>query len=205
MPGCWAVTERFATEYVSKVSIHSFPMSKIIILVALPEELDSSLVNVPVIYTGVGLTNAAMMTYDAIIEHNPKLIINYGSAGSLCGITGLCSVKQVCQRDADCSPLIERGYMLGDSVLYYDSGESGVDVGSGNNFVNNPDQWTLDHCDLVDMELWSIAKVATFHQIPWISRKWVSDHADDNSGHVWEDSLINGQSEFVKWFDSFNK
>ena len=40
---------------------------KTIILVALPEELDAKLVDVPVVYTGVGLTNAAMMTYDATI------------------------------------------------------------------------------------------------------------------------------------------
>jgi adenosylhomocysteine nucleosidase len=175
---------------------------KKLILVALPEELDAKLVNCPVIYTGVGLSNAAMMTYDAIIEHSPDLIINYGSAGSLKNYTGLLTVGRVCQRDADCSPLRERGYMLGENILYYHSGEDGVDCGSGNNFVTKPDTWTLDHCDIVDMELWSIAKVCEFHKIPWISRKWISDNADSAAGHTWEENVALGQAEFIKWYNS---
>lgn len=175
---------------------------KTVILVALPEELDHKLVDLPVVYTGVGLVNAAMMTYDAILEHTPDHIINYGSAGSLSGITGLCSVAEVCQRDADCRPLRERGLMLGENTLYYSSGESGVRVGSGNNFVTDPDSWTRKHCDLVDMELWSIARVAEFHRIPWISRKWVSDHANGESGHTWEENLLDGQTHFIAWLSA---
>ncbi len=175
---------------------------KTIILVALPEELDANLVNVPVVYTGVGLSNAAMMTYDAIIQHQPDRIINYGSAGSLKNITGLNSVAAVCQRDADCSPLRERGFMLGENILYYQSGNTGIRCGSGNNFVTNPDQWTLDHCDIVDMELWAIAKVCDLHKMPWISMKWISDNADGEAGNTWEAALKAGQAEFIKWFNS---
>jgi adenosylhomocysteine nucleosidase len=175
---------------------------KTLILVALPEELDKNLVDYPVVYTGVGVSNAAMHATLAIMQHRPKLVINYGSAGSLKGITGLNSVASVCQRDADCSPLRERGYMLGENVLYYHSQEVGVRVGSGNNFVTNPDQWTLDHCDLVDMELWSIAKVCEYVKIPWISRKWVSDNADGEAGATWEDSLLAGQTAFIDWINN---
>ena len=46
---------------------------KIVLLVALPEELDATLVDVPVVYTGVGLSNAAMMTYDSIVKHKPEI------------------------------------------------------------------------------------------------------------------------------------
>ena len=173
---------------------------KTLILVALPEELDKNLINCPVVYTGVGISNAAMMAYDAILTHTPDLVINYGSAGALHAHTGLLTVGSVCQRDADCRPLRERGYMLGENVLYYNSSEQGVKVGSGNNFVTNPDQWTKDHCDLVDMELWSIAKVCEFNDIPWVSRKWVSDNADGAAGGTWEDALAAGEQAFVKWF-----
>ena len=62
---------------------------KILVLVALREELDANLISSPVVYTGVGISNAAMMTYDAIIEHSPDLVINYGSAGSLKNYKGL--------------------------------------------------------------------------------------------------------------------
>ena len=175
---------------------------KTLILVALQEELDKNLVNAPVVYTGVGVSNAAMHTTLAVLKHRPDIVINYGSAGSLKGITGLNSVASVCQRDADCSPLRERGYMLGENVLYYHSQEVGVRVGSGNNFVTDPDDWTLGHCDLVDMELWSIAKVCDYVKIPWISRKWVSDNADGLAGNTWEDALAQGQIEFINWFKS---
>ena len=173
---------------------------KTIILVALPEELDAKLVSVPVVYTGVGLTNAAMMTYDAIVQHSPDRIINYGSAGSLKAHRGLLSVAAVCQRDANCEPLRERGFMLGENILYYQSGNSGVRCGSGNNFVTDPDQWTRDHCDIVDMELWGIAKVCDLHGIPWTSMKWISDNADSDSGRTWEQNLADGQTLFVEWF-----
>jgi len=173
---------------------------KTVILVALPEELDASLVNCPVVYTGVGLSNAALMTYDAIIQYNPDQIINYGSAGALKSITGLHSIASVCQRDANCEPLRQRGFMLGENILYYNSGNTGIRCGSGNNFVTDPDTWTKDHCDIVDMELWAIAKVAEFHNIKWSSMKWISDNADGDSGTVWEDALQAGQEEFIKWF-----
>ena len=177
---------------------------KTLILVALPEELDRRLIDAPIVYTGVGLSNAAMHSTLAILKHRPDLVINYGSAGSLKGITGLNSVTSVCQRDADCSPLRERGYMLGENVLYYNSEEVGVRVGSGNNFVTDPDAWTLEHCDLVDMELWSIAKVCEHVNIPWISRKWVSDNADSEAGQTWEQSLAQGQENFIKWYNEFD-
>ena len=175
---------------------------KTIILVALPEELDANLVDCTVVYTGVGLSNAAMMTYDAIVKHQPDRIINYGSAGSLKSRSGLLNVAAVCQRDANCEPLRERGFMLGENILYYQSGNSGVRCGSGNNFVTEPDAWTLDHCDIVDMELWAIAKVCDLHKIPWISMKWISDNADESAGTTWETALAAGQTEFIKWYTS---
>lgn len=175
---------------------------KTIILVALPEELDAKLVSVPVIYTGVGLTNAAMMAYDAIVQHSPNHIINYGSAGALKNHKGLLSVAAVCQRDANCEPLRERGFMLGENILYYQSGNTGIRCGSGNNFVTNPDQWTLDHCDIVDMELWAIAKVCDLHKIPWTSMKYISDNANEDSGKVWEEKLLDGQADFIQWFNN---
>lgn len=171
-----------------------------ILLVALPEELDSKLVNIPVVYTGVGLTNAAMMAYDGIIKYKPDVVINYGSAGALKEHTGLLTVAAVCQRDANCEPLRERGFMLGENILYYQSGQSGIRCGSGNNFVTDPDQWTRDHCDVVDMELWAIAKVCDRLKTPWISKKWISDKADSDAGHTWEDALAAGEEKFIEWF-----
>jgi nucleoside phosphorylase len=55
------------------------------------------------------------------------------------------------------------------------------------------------------MELWSIAKVCNHLNVPWISRKWVSDSADSEAGLVWEDSLAAGQAEFIKWIKTCEK
>lgn len=175
---------------------------KTLLLVALPEEFDANLVNIPVVYTGVGLSNAAIMTYEAIVKYKPQRIINYGSAGALKDVHGLLTVAAVCQRDANCEPLRERGFMLGENILYYQSGHSGVRCGSGNNFVMDPDQWTKDHCDIVDMELWAIAKVCDRLHISWISKKWISDKADGDAANSWEGSLKMGEKEFIKWFNS---
>ena len=175
-----------------------------LIFVALPEELDRRKISAPVIYTGVGLSNAAVIACEAVLKYRPTLVINYGSAGALSNVSGLLTVSDVCQRDADCSPLRERGYMLGENVLYYSSSTAGngVRCGSGNNFVTNPDAWTREHCDIVDMELWSIAKVCERFNIPWISKKWISDNADSQAGHTWEENVALGEAEFIKWYNS---
>jgi len=175
---------------------------KTLVLVALPEELNRDLIDAPVVYTGVGLSNAAMMAYEAITQHQPDLVINYGSAGALKNIQGLLSVASVCQRDANCEPLRQRGFMLGENILYYNSGQTGIRCGSGNNFVTDPDNWTKDHCDIVDMELWAIAKVCDRLNTKWISMKWISDNADGDSGTVWEDALKAGEAKFINWFNS---
>ena len=174
---------------------------KAIILVALEEELSSKNFTTPIVYTGVGLSNAAIMAYEAIIKYRPDLVINYGSAGSLNKTQGLVTVSKVCQRDANCEPLRERGYMLGENILYYESLHGGVKCGSGNNFVTDPDAWTREHCDIVDMELWSIAKACARFNVPWISKKWISDSADESAGLVWEDALALGQQKFTEWYN----
>ena len=64
---------------------------KILILTALPEELDKKLIKHPVEYIGVGLSNAALYTTMAINTHQPDLIVNYGrpDGGLLGGYSGV--------------------------------------------------------------------------------------------------------------------
>jgi adenosylhomocysteine nucleosidase len=92
--------------------------------------------------------------------------------------------------------------MLGENILYYNSSQTGIRCGSGNNFVTDPDSWTRDHCDIVDMELWAIAKVCDRLTTKWISMKWISDNADGEAGTVWEDALKAGEAKFINWFNS---
>ena len=53
-----------------------------IVLCAIPEEVEG-LHYTDVFFTGVGKINAASTTEQVIRDYKPKLIINYGTAGSL--------------------------------------------------------------------------------------------------------------------------
>jgi len=63
--------------------MHTLAPSAILVLVALPQELDAALLgpHALVRYTGVGKVNAAYVAAKAIREHAQQLVINFGSAG----------------------------------------------------------------------------------------------------------------------------
>lgn len=76
-------------------------MTDVVILAALPEEfvlaIDSSY---KTIYTGVGKINAARVTTQAILELQPRLIVNIGTAGSVSkDLSGVVSIKHVVEHD----------------------------------------------------------------------------------------------------------
>ena len=89
-------------------------MKDIVILVALEEELPKdSLKEFHVEYTGVGKINACFKAIEVINAYSPKLIINYGTAGSLKNnLTGLHEVSKFFQRDMDASEL---GFKIGET------------------------------------------------------------------------------------------
>ena len=56
----------------------------IAIIVALEEELPETILpEFKIFYSGVGKINATLKTAEVIYKTNPKLVINYGSAGAL--------------------------------------------------------------------------------------------------------------------------
>jgi adenosylhomocysteine nucleosidase len=55
--------------------------------------------------------------------------------------------------------------------------------------VTSRDQWFDNKVDLVDMELFAIAKVATHYGVEWKSIKFASDLADENAAQHWNDAL----------------
>jgi adenosylhomocysteine nucleosidase len=52
--------------------------------------------------------------------------------------------------------------------------------------------------DVVDMELFAIAAVANEHQIPWLSFKYITDDANENSGNDWQEKMNLGGQLFLK-------
>ncbi|MDG2474585.1 MAG: hypothetical protein P8M50_04815 [Paracoccaceae bacterium] len=178
-------------------------------LVALEVELpasDFSSLNIQ--YTGVGKVNATYMAMKNIMTFKPKVVINFGSAGAVDhDISGLVQVSKVIQRDMDLQGLgFELGqtpFEIGEDSFVLEDG-SYMDKSSirpkvlcstGDDFVSETPKIASE---IVDMELYAIAKVCSREGIPLFSWKFISDRADDNSPEDWENNVKTGAKEFKK-------
>jgi len=180
-------------------------MKDIVILVALEEELPKdSLKEFHVEYTGVGKINACFKAIEVINAYSPKLIINYGTAGSLKdNLTGLREVSKFFQRDMDASEL---GFKIGetpfDNISNISFGNDGLSIGTGDNFVSQQPKIVTD---LVDMEAYAIAKVCLLKKINFLCFKYISDNADKNASNNWEKNISNGKIAFQKKMQELHK
>ena len=174
------------------------------LLVALPQELDATLIpNIPVVYTGVGKVNAAMAAAQCIQQYRPRLLLNFGSAGRVRpGPQGLLEIGRVLQRDMLAEPLAPRGttpFHQGPHAL--ESGLSGLVCATGDSFVTGPDPWfSVQGVDVVDMELFALAAVCQRSSVPWRALKFVSDDANTESGNDWAANVRAGQTLFLAWW-----
>ena len=173
-------------------------MKNVVILVALEEELPKDLLkDFHIEYTGVGKVNACFKTIEVINEFSPKIIINYGTAGSLRkDLSGLYEVSDFFQRDMDATEL---GFKIGetpfDKISNISFGKSGLSIGTGDSFVNQPPKILTD---MVDMEAYAIAKVCFLKEINFLCFKYISDNADKNASNNWEKNISKGSTEFQK-------
>jgi adenosylhomocysteine nucleosidase len=175
----------------------------LLIITALESELTPAALaaHIPIVYSGVGKINATLATYAAIQQYHPKRIVNFGTAGKInTGLSGLVQVKQVVQRDMMTEPLAPRGTVpFSKRPHVFHSPEGDYVCGSGDSFVTQTDPWLLDNrIDLVDMELFAIASVAHLHGIDWLSYKYISDDANENSGTEWESRVNHGEVLFLE-------
>ncbi len=136
----------------------------IVILTAIDTELNKARApdGVEVIYTGVGKVNAASIATLAVMALQPKLVINYGTAGKIAHIhNGLVEVADVVQRDMAAMPLAPRGRTpFSPELDRLSSGFGNVVCGTGDSFVTATDPWLVENSiDIVDMELFAIAHV----------------------------------------------
>ncbi len=157
-------------------------------------------------YTGVGKINATYFALKAIKLYKPTIVINFGSAGSLNkNISGLVQVEEVFQRDMDVRKL---GFRLGetpfedfiDPLYVQDFAFSNKDpyfkrvsCSTGDNFVTEFPELSSD---IVDMELYAIAKVCKYENLPLLAWKYISDGADGNSSRDWKKNVKIGVTEF---------
>jgi len=174
----------------------------LLIITALESELKREALptGVKIVYTGVGKINASIATYQAIHQHQPARIINFGTAGKINPqIQGLLEIGTVIQRDMNAEPLAPRGKTPFSHMPTKYHSKAGIYIcGTGDSFVNSHDQWLHEQkVDLVDMELYAIAAVAHHHQIPWHSFKYITDDANEHSGNDWQDKVNHGQELYL--------
>ena len=176
--------------------------TELLIITALEAELkrDSLPSGVKIVYSGIGKINATLTSVRAIHEHKPARIINYGSVGKInpqCN--GLLEIGKVIQRDMIAEPLAPRGQtpFSNRPSEFISSGQ--FICGSGDSFVTAADPWLQSKgVDVVDMELFAIALVASNHNIPWQSFKYITDDANENSGNDWQERVHHGQELFLQ-------
>ena len=173
-----------------------YKRQEVLLIIALKEELPRKLLpEFNIEYCGVGKINATYKTLEIISKYEPKLIINFGTAGSLRkNLFGLHEVSHFFQRDMDATAL---GFKIGvtpfEEKSVFDFGRTGLSCSSGDNFVSSPPELKTD---LVDMEAYAIAKVCVLKNVQFMCFKYVSDNADESASKNWKANASLGATAF---------
>ena len=156
-------------------------------------------------YSGIGKINASRLVTQLILEEKPDLILNVGTAGCLQreSFGGVFGIREVVERDMIAEPLAPRGTVpLSDqpSILKSDFGTA--KCATGDSFVTSKDFWLIENeVNLVDMELFAVAKVAEHYGVQWRAIKFASDLADENAAEHWNDSLANANTRISEMME----
>lgn len=169
-----------------------------LIIIAVEAELPAKLVpDWEVEICGVGKINAALNLSRILHYKIPDYILNLGTAGGVsCAKGQLVEVGSVVQRDMDLSPLgLQRGETAFDTTpAQIRLSNSDIVCGTGDNFVHEKPEI---ECDIVDMELFALAKTCLAFEIPLRSFKYISDGADENAEHDWQEALTPASHAFI--------
>tara|TARA_Y100000310_G_C20221970_1_gene596155 strand:- start:26 stop:607 length:582 start_codon:yes stop_codon:yes gene_type:complete len=183
-----------------------------LIVCALEIETQGELEDYDVLYTGVGKVNATykltehfgkFITKSAAID-NYQLIINYGTAGSRkikkktlvdctkfiqrdMDVTGLGFMKGQTPFEKDVPLILDFDYVKFNPIKRY------ATCGTGDSFVEDRTNY---YGEVVDMEAYALAKVCYHYGIPFISFKYITDGADEQSNEDWEKNLTDGIKKF---------
>ena len=198
------------------IGVKMFGKKDILIVCALEIETQGKLDNYfdderQILYTGVGKVNASLKLTQRLHSSHlhylppmPKLVINYGTAGSReLPIGELVDCTKFTQRDMDVTGM---GFIKGQTpfenltpmILDYDHVEFNpigkkLRCGTGDNFVQT-DKDT--YSDVFDMEAYALAKVCHHYDVPFISFKYITDNANEHSAGDWVDNCSDGVREF---------
>ena len=184
----------------------------VLIVSALEQETDGQLEGYRVLHTGVGKVNAAIQLTKVLHKAHlyylppmPKLVINYGTAGSRdLPIGELVDCTKFVQRDMNITQL---GFYAGQtpfespntmhvlSTSKFNPIKKRIVCGTGDSFVDDLKKQSL-YVRVFDMEAYALAKVCTYYGVPFISFKYISDGADGDANTDWEENVSKGIVEF---------
>ena len=176
-------------------------------VVALKDEVSSEFINeFDVLVTGVGKVNSTYELTKHLTENKSKynLIINFGTAGSNYLHPGsLVDCTKFFEKDMDCQPLGFEIYQTpfeDDTKLDFSLGSiynpinRNLTCFTGDKFVTED----LDYQGIFDMEAYALAKVCKNFQMQFISFKYISDGADNNSADDWNENISSGYKQFYE-------
>jgi adenosylhomocysteine nucleosidase len=193
-----------------------FGREDIQIVCALEQEVNGELDGIlpdprQITYTGVGKINATGQlterlhrSYLHYMPKMPKLVINYGTAGSRdLPIGELVDCTKFTQRDMDVTGM---GFLKGQTpfekevpmILDYDHVQFNpigkkLRCGTGDNFVQDD---TDTYSEVYDMEAYALAKVCFVYNVDFISFKYITDNVNEHSPKDWEENCSDGIIEF---------
>jgi len=159
-----------------------------IIVSALKEEV--SQLKQPILLTGVGKINATLKLTKYIMDHRPKLVVNYGTAGSVIHKQGkIIELGHFIQRDMDATELGFENYETPFDERMISNGQSYHICATSDTFVSN----ITREYDCYEMEAYAIAKVCRFFDVKYRVFKYISDSGDASD---WEKNCEKGQELF---------
>ena len=181
-------------------------MRKAIVVAALESEFFTPFIeNQRIYYCGVGKINASRLVTQLILEERPDLILNVGTAGCIQrnSLGEVFGINSVVERDMIAEPLAPRGSVpFSDQPSVLRSTFGTAKCATGDSFVTSKDTWLIENgIDLVDMELFAVAKIAEHYGVQWRAIKFASDLADENAAVSWNDSLSNANRKIGEMMD----
>lgn len=171
-----------------------YSLQDILFVFALESEAGHHFDGCQTLFTGIGKVNAAYALTKYLQHHQPKLIVNLGTAGSVNFKRGelVCCTKFV-QRDMDVTGLGFEKYKTPfsneETVLYYGLKMNGLQesiCGTGDNFETNH---STNIYHVLDMEAYALVSVAKRENIPFLCVKYISDGADDSAAEDWTEQV----------------
>jgi len=162
------------------------------------EHGESDLFGIPIHIVGIGKVNAAVNTTRLIKKYNPDVIINFGSCGSVKHF----KVGDVIEVGTAVNDFDGAGTAEFDPIVF--NPDAKVRCFTTDSFYHkDSNEYTKSYlediktCDIVDMEIYSIAISCLIEKKSLYCYKWVSDDGDSSN---WLENAALGYNRFKEIF-----